>query len=75
MRLSELRWLAQQDHPVWGGHLERGEPIPADLEADMGAGWIKHVGNGYAITSKGRTHLERHDICPACGQRLHKQPD
>lgn len=25
--VAELRWLCRQTKPVWGGHIERGEPV------------------------------------------------
>lgn len=46
---------------MWGGHLERGEPLKdADVKSWLDAGLIKLVGNkGYMITDKGRTVLEK----------------
>jgi len=52
----ELKWLAQQTDPVWGGHLDRGEPVQvgSPLEFYLSSGLIKCVrGVGYVITTRG----------------------
>lgn len=51
----QLRWLAQQTGPVWGGHLNRGEPISdPDLARWIRLGlveeWSGHRERGYRAT-------------------------
>ncbi len=65
--LGELKWLARQARPVWGGHIERGEPTPVEMQAELDRGIIRRVGNGYLIGSEGRKILAR-NVCPTCGQ-------
>lgn len=58
-RLS-LAWLARQERPVWGGHFDRGEPVPpgSELEQFLAEGLIEQVGyEGYRITPSGRRAL------------------
>ena len=62
-KVDELRWLAKQTAPVWGGHIERREPI-TDPQLKR---WVKHgivtqvmgMRSGYRITPKGLVLLER----------------
>lgn len=60
--LSELRWLGRQSLPVWGGHLERGEPLrDAQMHAWVRDGIIAAVSHprlGYVLTDKGREYIE-----------------
>jgi hypothetical protein len=61
-RIMELRWLAQQAHPVWGGHIERGEPVSdGQLRAWIESGIVAEASEpgipGYKITDKGRRLL------------------
>ena len=57
----ELEWLGRQTKPVWGGHLERGEPITdANMQRWLDQGIIKAVetpSKGYVLTDIGRTYL------------------
>lgn len=62
-----LIWLSQQSEPVWGGHLERGEPIDGpriDLRFSewvrnrLVEEWPNHHKRGYRITEKGRVILK-----------------
>ena len=53
----ELKWLAQHVEPVWGGHLDRGEPVQigSPLEFYLSNGLIKCVKDvGYIITARGK---------------------
>lgn len=56
-----LRWLAQQGKPMWGGHIERGEPLTdPDIKSWLEAGLIKRVEDfGYMITEKGLDAVEK----------------
>jgi hypothetical protein len=62
-RELELRWLARQPYPVWGGHLERGEPITSpQMQAWVTDGIIEAVDQpvrGYRITDKGRALISK----------------
>ncbi len=57
-RRLELQWLARQSTPMWGGHLERGQPISdPQMRAWVEDGVIERVDHprlGYVITEKGR---------------------
>ena len=64
IRAAELRWLSRQTAPVWGGHIERREPI-TDRQFKA---WVKHgiirqevgpAGTGYRITPRGLVLLKR----------------
>ena len=64
LRMVELKWLASQDHPVWGGHLARGEPLSdQQMQQWLNDGIIEVVANqtkaGYRITEKGRALVRR----------------
>lgn len=63
-RIAELQWLSRQHLPMWGGHLERGEPInDRTLLAWVNAGLIEAVDKpcvGYVLTEKGRAYLRAH---------------
>lgn len=58
----QLKWLGNQPVPMWGGHLERNEPV---TDYSM-RGWIDsrliqavtHPHPGYILTSKGRAEIE-----------------
>lgn len=58
LRKAELQWLARQQLPMWGGHLERREPVSnANMRQYIDDGLIKAVSRprlGYIITDKGR---------------------
>lgn len=60
----ELRWLARQKYPVWGGHLTRREPLNDNkMKTWLDLGWIAVSDDerGYVITAAGRKHLaEQH---------------
>lgn len=59
----ELKWLSEQSLPMWGGHLERGEPISDPVMR----GWVEDglilavekPRLGYIITPKGIQALTR----------------
>ena len=56
----ELEWLERQPHPVWAGHLKRGEPASRNLQAMIDGGLIEAVSKpciGYVITEKGRAYV------------------
>lgn len=61
LRKAELEWLAKQPYPMWGGHLDRGEPV-TDMQMRH---WIEdgiivavdEPCKGYVITEKGRLAL------------------
>lgn len=60
---SELRSIARQPAPVWGGALRAGDP---ELHKWASVGLIEAVGEkGYRITAKGR-RLSEPRICPHC---------
>lgn len=56
-----LAYLAKSAKPLWGGHLERGEPISdPDMQRWLNLGFIKQIANeGYVITRAGRHSVER----------------
>lgn len=69
---SELRWLASQHRPVWGGHLERGQSLDdSDLKDWLSLGLVEQSGMGYIITKAGRiscgADLPR---CKSCGREF-----
>ena len=59
-----LRHLRDADEPLWGGHLQRGEPITdPDMQRWLDAGLIEVVGEGtgyvgYATTDKAKELLK-----------------
>lgn len=55
----ELSWLSRQSHPVWGGHLARGEPVEqTGLARFVRMGVIEEASQfGYRITAKGRAAI------------------
>lgn len=57
--LLSLSYLAQSDNLLWGGHLQRGEPISdPDMRRWVDDGIIEAVGTeGYRITEAGRRML------------------
>lgn len=69
-RIQELKWLAKQHEPVWGGHLARGEPISdSTMQAWVADGIIEAVKRpriGYVLTEKGRKLIA--GACPTCGR-------
>lgn len=58
LRRAELQWLGRQTLPMWGGHLERGEPVSdPQMRAWIADGLIEAVESprcGYILTAKGR---------------------
>lgn len=58
LRRAELEWLGRQRLPMWGGHLERGEPVSdPNMRAWIDDGIIEAVEQprpGYVLTDKGR---------------------
>lgn len=58
---AELRYLARSQTPLWGGHLERGEPITdVQMQRWVDLGLIKAVGTrGYIATGLCRASLGR----------------
>jgi len=61
IRIAELEWLGKQRLPMWGGHLERGEPASdPQLRAWVADGIVQAVEQprkGYMLTDKGRQYL------------------
>ena len=59
-----LRCLLDADEPLWGGHLQRGEPITdPDMQRWLDLGLIKVVGEGtgyvgYTTTDKAKQLLK-----------------
>ncbi|WP_024337961.1 hypothetical protein [Bradyrhizobium japonicum] len=51
----ELRYLGRSRKPLWGGHLERGEPLSDQtMQRWLSLGLIQQVGKeGYVLTPKG----------------------
>lgn len=60
----ELIWLGAQKLPMWGGHLERGEPVSDPMMRRwITDGIIEAVSSprpGYVLTDKGRELIEQH---------------
>lgn len=58
---AELRWLSWQHTPVWGAHLQRGEPLKNNqMLRWLELGLIEAIGmRGYRITPAGRAALEK----------------
>lgn len=55
-----LRWLAQQHRPMWGGHLERGEPLADGVVKDLLTAGLIAIDEdriGYMITEAGRNAI------------------
>jgi hypothetical protein len=61
-RKAELRWLGRQSLPMWGGHLERGEPLTSEtMQEYLIRGLIEPVSDpclGYVLTDAGRLWVE-----------------
>ena len=57
----ELAYLEKQRKPIWGGHLERREPLgDPQMQRWIDLGIITKVGDeGYIITDLGRAELNR----------------
>jgi hypothetical protein len=56
--LVELRYLAKQSCPLWGGHLKRNTPPNPVLAGYVSDGLIEAVGKeGYRITDRGRCYI------------------
>ena len=57
----ELRYLARSTQPLWGGHLQRGEPVTdPDMKRWIDLGLIEPVGTkGYRVTALCRANLGR----------------
>jgi hypothetical protein len=55
----ELRYLERADRPLWGGHLERGEPVTSPvMQRWIDAGLIEaHGTKGYMLTEAGKNEL------------------
>jgi hypothetical protein len=64
LEIEELRYLANADYPLWGGHILRGEPITApEMQRWVNEGLIRAVDQprvGYMITDKGRAYITAH---------------
>jgi len=61
----ELRWLARQRKPVWGGHIACGEALNDTRMIDwLFRGLIKIDGGRYVITEAGRQAIGGE--CPTC---------
>lgn len=67
MDKTQLCWLAQQPSPMWGGHLERNEPLSdPQMRAWVENGLIEAVSrevfgrtiHGYIITDAGRRAIQ-----------------
>lgn len=56
-----LGYLAKAVSPLWGGHLQRGEPISdPDMRRWVELGWIEQVGHdGYVLSAKGEQLLQQ----------------
>ena len=57
----QLEWLGKQHNPVWGGHLQRSEPISdPDMQRWLQNGWIEVTPckTGYRLTPQGREALD-----------------
>lgn len=54
-----LGYLAKAGRPLWGGHLERGEPISdPDMKRWLELGLIQPVDNsGYVLTADGEREI------------------
>jgi hypothetical protein len=59
--VQELAFLAKQRSLIWGGHLQRGQPLnDQHMVSWLANGLIERVGNeGYRITPAGRAALEQ----------------
>lgn len=59
----ELSYLRMRDRPLWGGHVERGEPITAPrLQKWVDEGLIEYTEvtlKGYVLTEKGKQALDK----------------
>ncbi len=59
--ILHLQWLGNQSSPMWGGHLERGEPISdPEMRGWLDRGLIEavdHPSKGYILTEKGRAYV------------------
>lgn len=58
----QLEHLAQSPKPLWGGHLQRGEPITdMVMQSWVELGLIEARGTeGYVISAKGREAIRQH---------------
>ena len=58
----QLKWLGNQSAPMWGGHLERNDPVTDyPMRGWIDGGLIQAVSQprlGYVLTSKGRAEIE-----------------
>lgn len=63
-RFASLRWLSTEPLPMWGGHLERGEPLSdPEMRQWIEDEWIRAVDEprkGYVLTDKGREVIRQH---------------
>ena len=66
IRKAELNWLGRQRLPMWGGHLERGEPVSdPQMRHWIADGMIEAVTEprpGYVITDKGRRWCDANPV-------------
>lgn len=56
-----LGYLEKARQPLWGGHLERGQPITdPDMPRWLSHGWIERVDRqGYILTAAGQIALHQ----------------
>jgi hypothetical protein len=56
MERLQLAYLSRAGRPLWGGHLQRAEPITChDMKRWVELGLIEAYGNeGYILTERGR---------------------
>lgn len=57
----ELNYLRKSPRPLWGGHLERGQPISDPMmKRWVDLGWIIPVAKrGYILSPKGEQALQQ----------------
>lgn len=60
--VSELRYLDKSSRPLWGGHLDRGEPLSdPHMKRWLELGLIEAVDwsglRGYVLTTKGTSAI------------------
>ncbi len=56
----QLEYLRRSTEPLWGGHLQRGEPVTdGDMMRWIDNGWIEVAPDrsGYVLTELGRSAL------------------
>lgn len=59
--IVELKWLAGRYSAVWGGHLQRGQPLnDPQMKRWLELGLIEQVGiEGYRISAAGRAAIQQ----------------